>query len=210
MSHHFVPVSYTNIYLMKTVNIMLIGKALSDTAWMNLGKQMLDTMVAYTSKAGIHEFDSPTYYATDLESLYIGYALSNDLATRQKLKILLDTFWNDIAANTMQTGKLCGAFSRDYDFLFGTGGLMYYQYVEGLRDLTIAPLVNDEMVLLLAGGYSDSGYIPDQSVLAANTIPERIVLSRFDTASRNDRYSYISPYFSLGCPGSSETPGIFS
>ena len=66
LQNHHMPVSYTNIFLMNTVDTLLLSEVVNDTAQHQRALAQLDTWIDYTQKSGIHEFDSPTYYATDL------------------------------------------------------------------------------------------------------------------------------------------------
>ena len=130
---HDVKVSYTNIFLMKTMNEILIAEALDDREVEAKGRKQLDDWIDYTRHAGIHEFDSPTYYSVDLNSLFMGYLYTTDPSLRSKFKSILDYFWSDICANFFPgRDKVAGSYSRDYDFLTGHGGLQLQTYLAGL------------------------------------------------------------------------------
>jgi len=66
---HKVDVGYTNIYLMKIWNLLALGEGLKRPELVQEGSVMLDQWIDFTSKNGIREFLSPTYYGTDLDSL---------------------------------------------------------------------------------------------------------------------------------------------
>ena len=198
MRNHKVPVSYTNIFLMKTVNLMLIGKAVGDAEAAADGAAMLDQWIDYTKQAGIHEFDSPTYYSVDLNSLMMGCHYAARPEARAKFKAALDYFWTDIAANYFAPRQdLAGAHSRDYDFLAGNGRLLLHTYLEGLRDWPYTEKPDFETVYLLENEVSH-GYRPDAKILARAEIPERVVASRWDLNPERGRYAYITPDFAIG------------
>ncbi len=195
---HDIPVSYTNMFLMKAVNLILMGEAVKDAAAASDGYALLDQWMEYTKVCGIHEFDSPTYYGVDLNSLNMGYRYAASPEERVKFKAALDFFWTEIAVNVLpKREQLVGAHSRDYDFVRGTGGLDAYLFVEGLRrDHTTERLDLEKTYLLLNG--DDRGYHPSTEIRKLASIPERVVRQRWDTAPEKDRYSYITPYFSVG------------
>jgi hypothetical protein len=119
-----VDVSYTNIFLMRIANSILIGETLDRPDLVQRGRAWFDEWFAYTRANGIHEFNSPTYYGTDLTDLgalanYAQTAEVRDQATRA-LRLL----WTDIAANWFEPYRgVAGAHSRDYGFLTGHGYL---------------------------------------------------------------------------------------
>lgn len=195
---HEVPVSYTNIFLMKTVNLILLGEAVQDSAATAEGYQQLDDWIAYTRDAGIHEYGSPTYYATDLGSLLMGYLYAEAPGARARFKAILDMFWTDIAAHTFAPRQdLAGAHSRDYDFLQGEGGLLLYMQVAGLRDHPPQGKADLEKVFLLESQLN-GGYQPAPSILKLATLPERWVTSRWDLKERRTRSTFLTPGFALG------------
>ena len=195
---HKVKASYTNIYLMKTVNLTLMGESVGDTVAADQGYAQLDTWMQYTRDAGIHEFDSPTYYATDLNSLILGYRYAARPGAREKFKRILDYFWTDIATNLLSSrGILSGPHSRDYDFLNGTGGLNLYLYLEGLRQAESTSKVDLEKAAMLDAGGED-GYHPSTSVLEPAIQPERVIIQKWDLEPGLDRYNYITPDFAVG------------
>jgi len=121
---HGVNVAYTNIYLMKIWNCIAIGEATGRPALAEEGYQMLDQWLLYTWESGIHEYGSPTYYGTDLDSLALIAKFARRRDGRRKAEAALRLFWTDIAANWFEPcQRLGGAHSRDYDYLTGHGYL---------------------------------------------------------------------------------------
>ena len=188
--------SYTNIFLMKAVNLILLGEAVGDEKAADDGYAEIDRWLAYTREAGIHEFDSTTYYGVDLNSLGLGYLYARREGARARFKAILDYLWSDIAANTFQ-GHLAGPQSRTYDFLGNTGGLDYYLYAEGLRDSAPAGKPDLEKTYLLVN-LTERGYHPDERVLVLAGLAERVVRQRWDTQPGADRYHYVTPDYAIG------------
>ena len=112
--------SYTNIYLMTSVDLVLLGEASGNATIANRGYAQLESWYKYTKSGGIAEFISPTYTAVDLQALNMGYIFAQSAANRVKMKAALDFIWADVKANFfVAQGSLAGAHSRDYDWLQG-------------------------------------------------------------------------------------------
>jgi hypothetical protein len=198
LQRHQVPVSYTNIYLMNTVNTILLAQAVDDRESLARGVRQLDNWMDTTKANGIHEFDSPTYYCTTLNSLGLGYRYATDGDTRAKFKAILDYFWRDIAANYFAGARrLSGPHSRDYDFLYSTGGIDLYLAAEGLVDPQGYKKLDMEKTLVIENE-SGNGYHPDASILSAAGLPERTIEQVWDDDRGHDRYNYITPQFAIG------------
>jgi hypothetical protein len=203
MEHHDVKVSYTNIFLMKTVNMILIAEAIADRETEAKGRKQLDDWVDYTRHAGIHEFDSPTYYSVDLNSLYMGYLYATDTELRARFKLILDYFWTDICASFFAgRDKLAGPYSRDYDFLTGHGGLQIQTYLAGLSSDPSSQAIDLEKVYMLENELNH-GYHPGPEITALihkadRGFESRIVESKYDLEPNRDRYNYVTRDFSVG------------
>lgn len=198
LDQHDVKVSYTNIFLMKTVNMILIAEALHNPDVEAKGRKQLDDWIDYTRHAGIHEFDSPTYYSVDLNSLNMGYLYATDPDLRAKFKNILDYFWTDICANFFPgRDKMSGPYSRDYDFLTSHGGLQLQTFLAGLSDDPARQGVDPEKVYMLENELN-LGYHPAPEITALIRQPERIVQSTYDLAPGRDRYNYITHDFAIG------------
>jgi hypothetical protein len=198
MRKHKVPVTYTNIYLMKAVDFILLGAAIDDQSTLWEGVDLLDKWIAYTKQGGIHEFDSPTYYACDLNSLLMGYLFSPDKVTASKFRVVLDYFWQDIAANYFSpTETMSGAHSRDYDFLRGSGGVDVFTYLAGLKETSPLEKVDMEKVYALLNETTPQGYHAGVRFLELSKMVPREVLSRWDDYPTKDRVNFICQDFSL-------------
>lgn len=129
---HRVPPSYTNIALMNAGNLVLLGEALDRPEVTQEGLARLDAVCLYTWEAGIHEYDSPTYYGVDLDDLMLLHDLTSNETARERAAALLDLFWQDIALNWYPPAqRLAGARSRDYDYLHGLGALDAQMWAAG-------------------------------------------------------------------------------
>jgi hypothetical protein len=183
---------------MNTVNTILLAEAVDDHDSLARGLRQLDNWIDYTTANGIHEFDSPTYYCTTLNSLGLGYRYAAQSETRAKFKAILDYFWKDIAANYFAGARrLSGPHSRDYDFLFSTGGIELYLAAEGLLDPQPYKKLDMEKTLVVENE-SGNGYHPDASILAASGLPERTIEQVWDEDRSRDRYNFITPQFAIG------------
>lgn len=198
LRRHKVPVSYTNIFLMKATSLLLLGQAIGDAQAQADGADMMSQWIDYTKTYGIHEFDSPTYYDTDLDSLYLGYKFAASADVKARYKAGLDILWTDIAANFFAPrNSLSGPHSRDYDFVNGNGTLESYTYVEGLGNVLSKSDLTPETNTLIES-MKDGQYRLSDQMLALAHMPVRVVKSRSDVAPNFDRYNYITPDFTVG------------
>lgn len=133
-------VSYTNMYLMSTVNAILFGEIVGGARGnqsRDVGYAMWDAWRSYTAEAGIHEFTSPTYTYVQLTALYPGYIYAARPGARAEFGAALDLLWADLSANTFPPrGALSGPHSRDYDMLVGHGMVYLELYFWGLKGVT--------------------------------------------------------------------------
>jgi len=203
---HKVPVSYTNIFLMKTTNLILVGEAIGDTKAADEGYALLQQWADDTAVEGIHEYDSPTYYAADLNSLVVGYLYAAKPEGKELYKKILDYFWTEMAANAFgPAATVAGPHSRDYDFLFGTGGTELYFYLEGLRDqMKIGGL--DFEKSLMVEGLSSAGYHPSEQVLRWAKPSEKTIFQIWGNKPGEDRTLYMTPDFAIGSVSSDYGP----
>jgi len=121
---HRVPVSYTNIAILNSSNLILLGEAFDRPAVVEEGLRRLEGVCLYTWAYGTHEYCSPTYYAPDTSGLQLIYAHAKTPRAKQLAVGLLTLYWSDVAANWFPASqKLGGAQSRSYDYLRGRGEL---------------------------------------------------------------------------------------
>ena len=199
-------VSYTNMELMNTVNLLLFGQIVTDDTASNVGKQALQQWIDYTKSNGIAEYNSPTYDGVSLDSLLMGLLYSTDVSVRTSLKGGLDTFWTSLEANFFSGREdLAGAHSRDYDFLEGDGGIFYYLWLEGLKNSRIntGDTVDIGEVFALENGLAAGGYHPDLTALPA--LPKWIVNSN-PTVLNSDRTNFVTSDFALASASANYGP----
>ena len=200
LANHRVSVSYTNIFLMNTMNTIELAEYLGDDDALQRGYRQWQQWWSYTQQNGIHEFDSPTYYAVDLGDLDLGFLYVKDGAIHQQIQSALDMFWRDILSNyLLATGHLSGAHSRDYYPLTGRGGLECYLYMEGLftpGKRRFADLFLEKVDLLESE--RPGGYRVSQDILDIAKTPERIVEQRWDADHSFIRYTFLTQDFAIG------------
>jgi hypothetical protein len=196
---HKVPVSYTNIFLMKAANCIFIGEYLPDKALAQEGYAMLDQWIDYTRQNGIHEYSSPTYTGVDLGSLGLLAKYPQDAAVRAKAEKALRLLWTETAANWFPSFEgIAGTHSRDYDFLRGHG--LLDRYLEKANWLTPAkPPALDAFIDL-------SAWTPPEDLRTiANTSP-RIVFQRWGENPWEHSTHYVGHRFTLASAGAGYSP----
>ena len=105
---HRVATSYTNITTLNSGNLIGLGEAL-DRAERGRGRlPALDAFYLYTWQFGIHEYCSPTYYATDLSGLLFVEERARREQARQQARALLKLWWTDIALNWFPASQKFG------------------------------------------------------------------------------------------------------
>jgi hypothetical protein len=123
-----VDVSYTNVFLTKVCNLILIGQgpedgngnALvpADATTLNTGRTNFMTWVSTVRTYGIHEFLSPTYTGIDVEMLANLELFAQDPGILTMAQQALTEAWIDLYANWYsQDQRLGGTHSRTYEFL---------------------------------------------------------------------------------------------
>lgn len=124
ITRHNVVVSYTNIALMKSWNLIALGEGLHDDVLALEGYRLLSEWWAHTQRTGVNEYLSPSYYPIDLECLALIHNLTRYDEARRLSGEGLDWLWQDVALNWYApSSRLGGTHSRDYDRLFNHGGL---------------------------------------------------------------------------------------
>ena len=197
---HLVPLRYSNIYLMKLANLLLLGQAIGDDAAVAEGKANFETWLAYTRTNGVTEYDSPTYSPIQADCLALAHNLTSDTALKVRLKAALDFYWADFAANYFPGRQtMTGPASRNYNqgFLFSDANAEYLYYLTGLRSRPPADtFLTDSVRAWTVARMSD--YQPSRELLELAALPERVVRSKFGAGPGQDRYVWITPELSLG------------
>jgi hypothetical protein len=126
--NHEVDVSYTNIFLTKICNLILIGQGPADgngnvlvpadTTVTNTGRTELMSWVSTVRTYGVHEFLSATYTGLDLEMLGNIQLFADDPGINMMAQQGYKEAWIDLEANWFQHDqRLGGTHSRTYEFL---------------------------------------------------------------------------------------------
>lgn len=197
---HYVAVKYSNIYLMKLVNLLLLGQAIGDDAAVEEGRAQFETWLAFTRTNGVTEYDSPTYSPIQADCLALAHNLTNDPLLKSRLKAALDFYWSHFAANYFEGRQtMTGPSSRNYNqgFLFSDANIEYTYFLAGLRSKPPADtFLSDSVRAWTVARMND--YRPEPEALELAHLRERVVRSKFGPLAGQDRYLYITPDFSLG------------
>ena len=130
--NHRVSDGYTNIAMMSAGNLIVLGEGLGRSEVADEGYKRLDAIFALTRRSGIREYASPDYYGVDLDAMQLAAAFAQRPAGRAQAQALVELLWHDVAANFWwPTTRLSGAHSRNYDYLYGTGGLDRHLWAAG-------------------------------------------------------------------------------
>lgn len=197
---HDVPLKYSNIYLMKLVNLLLLGQAIDDREAVAEGRAKFESWLAFTRTNGVTEYDSPTYSPIQADSLALAHNLTSDPALKARLKAVLDFYWAGFAVNYFSAVQtMTGPTSRNYNqgFLFSDANIEFSYYLAGLRSKPPADTFLSDSVRAWTVARMN-GYHPAPEILALANLPERVVRSRFGSATGQDRYVWITPDFSIG------------
>ena len=193
---HRVRSSYTNIALMNAVNLVLLGEAYGRKDAFESGVERLDAFILNTAICGVCEYASPTYTAVDIACLHRLHQFARDKGVVDRADRLLRLFWSDAAASSFTpSGRLAGAHSRDYDYLFGLGGMAAYLRAAGLA----APLTDRPETQPLP--FELSTWRPDAAIreLAART--PRTVVAMWGEEPEKVRVLWTGQNISLGVAG---------
>ena len=203
MKNRDIVVSYTNIFLARAVNSILMGEAINDSAMASQGYAWLDQWIAYTCANGIHELDAPTYYYVDLEYLRMGYLFASASGAKTKFQNALNFYWQDITSNYfLGRQSLSGPHTRDYNFLWGYGLTQWDMMLEGLApqqtSCSSSAYPNSAIEFGTAAVQpitygSPASYHPACSLITSAGIAEKVISSTWDSPGTNrDRYNYVN------------------
>lgn len=186
---------YTNIFLMKAVNLVLLGRCLDDPELAATGRAQLDAWFEWTRANGITEYNSTTYTGIDLDSASLLIRFATDPADRARGEILARLFWTELAANWFAPARrLGGSHSRDYDFLLGLG----YTDVPLADNGWIAPRRPET---LPAESASRRFIAPPEWTVAILAQPTREVVQRWSGGAGETATHYLTPDYSIGTCG---------
>ncbi len=113
---------YTNIFLMKAANLVLLGQYLDSPGLTEQGRANLREWFEWTKTNGITEYNSTTYTGIDMDCAAQLLRLAKDPRDRETGRAILQLLWIEVAANWFEPAKrLGGSHSRDYNYLAGIG-----------------------------------------------------------------------------------------
>ena len=192
---HRVRDSYTNIAIMNAVNLVLLGEVCGRPEVFAEGVKRLDAFMLNTALYGVCEYSSPTYTAVDVSNLHRLHANVRDPAVKAKADRLLRLFWSDLAASSFAgAGRLGGPHSRDYDYLYGMGGVAPYLRQAGL----VPALAGPDSTLV---EYAEDDWRPDEFIHALARRVPRLVENRWGDEEANFRVYWAGRHVALGVAG---------
>ena len=193
---HRVRDSYTNIAIMNAANLILLGEARERRDVFEEGVKRLDAFTLNVALFGVHEYSSPTYTAVDIVNLHRLHAYVRDSAVRDRAERLLKLFYTDICASAhAPAGRLAGTHSRDYDYLYGMGGVATLLRAVGVA----APLpgpperLPPELVL--------SDWRPPASITSLASLAPRTITSFWGEDDDSYRTLWVGHNIALGVSG---------
>jgi hypothetical protein len=191
--------NYTNMYTMQLVNMMLLGQVTGNSAAQKQGLDNLNAWISNEQTVGLSEYDSPTYSMIDYNSLIIGENNTTNSTAEARLLAMLNYMSADLCANFVDgfSGNLGGAHSRDYTFPIGDDEIEHFYYYAGVRQ-ALPDLYDYNAGLPVVMNEIEGGYSPDSSITAAAASPTRIVQEIWGAHPGQDRYTYISPDYTIG------------
>lgn len=153
LQKHTVTSDYTNIAILNSSNLILLGELCGRDDWYQEGTRRLHRFIAHTWKNGVSEFSTPVYYALNLETLATLARGTKNSAIRQKAETLLEYFTAEIACRWFfPAHRLSGAYSRTYHYADSDPYLLYVLQCWGWEPLP-PQTANITMIGILNGSY---------------------------------------------------------
>lgn len=193
---HSVRSDYTNIAICNFVHLIILGQEFDRPDAVKEGERRMRLFTAALWNHGVFEYNSPTYYAVNVDALQLGFRYIKDKESKETLNALLDYFWTDLALNWYKPGQRhAGAQSRTYNYLYGVSGTT--------RLFAFAGLAPGEKN---AGGadYLNSYHAvkqPAPELLALNEKYPRLVERQWGSSSAQWATGYFLPDIVLGTAG---------
>lgn len=193
---HRVRDSYTNIAIMNAANLILLGEARNRRDVFEEGVKRLDAFTLNVALFGVHEYASPTYTAVDIVNLHRLHAYVRDPAVRDRAERLLKLFYTDICASALApAGRLAGTHSRDYDYLYGMGGVAALLRAVGVAAPLPGPPERQPPELVL------SDWRPPTSITSLASLAPRTITSFWGEDDDSYRTLWIGHNIALGVSG---------
>ena len=193
---HRVRSDYTNIAIYNFVHLILLGQAFDRPDAIVEGEKRLNDFLYNVWDHGAFEYNSPTYYAVDLNALQLGLRYIKKKTTRETMGTLLELFWTDLSLNWYTPGlRQAGAQSRTYNYLVGVAGVAAHAESGGLAPYN----ANDrgvDRLNVLRGLYQ-----PSRQILDLNKVYPRQIEQRWGAGQGQWMTSYILDDIALGTAG---------
>lgn len=202
---HNVRRSYTNIAIMNAVNLVLLGEATGRREVFAEGVKRLDAFTLNTALFGVCEYSSPTYTAVDVLNLHRLHAHVRDAQVKASCEKLLRLFWTDLCASAFPgAGRLGGPHSRDYDYLYGMGGVAPLLRAAGVAPpLPVPPAKKGRKAPAEEPPleFALDDWRPDAATKALATRAGRLLESRWGEEPERTRTYWAGRHVALGVAG---------
>jgi len=190
--------NYTNIYLMKACNLVLLGQTLDDAALTAQGRANLKEFLTYTQTNGITEYNSTTYTGIDMDGAAQLVKLARDPQDQATGRTLLRLFWTEVAVNWFEPAqRLGGSHSRDYNYLQGIGATDNQLSANGWIPATKPDVLGAE-------GASRTWLAPKEWTDGLRRTLPREVIQRWGQGPGMTATHWVTKDFSLGTCGTSK------
>lgn len=190
--------SYTNIFLMKAANLILLGQYLGEPGLIDQGRANLREWFEWTQTNGITEYNSTTYTGIDMDCATQLVRLAKDPRDRETGMAIMQLLWIEVAANWFEPAKrMGGSHSRDYNYLLGLGATDVQLAANGWIPAGKVETLGAEAsgrVWVAPREWSDS---------IRNTVP-REVIQRWMTGPGDIATHWLTPDYSIGTCGTSK------
>jgi hypothetical protein len=189
---------YTNIFLMKSCNLVLLGQFLHDPQLTAEGRTHLKEWFTWTKQNGITEYNSTTYTGVDMDCALELVHLASDPNDQAAGRTILQLLWTEVAANWFEPAqRLGGSHSRDYNYLQGIGATDVH-----LSDNGWIPKLKPDP---LAAEASSRNFLApkDWTESLRQTYP-REVIQRWSENSAEIATNWITPNYCVGTSGTSK------
>ncbi len=199
IKRHNVKVYYTNIFLLKTWNLIGSGESFGQQDIAEEGYKQLDNWIEWTEKNGIREYSSPNYYHVDITGLGLIYNYTKNTEAKKDAEKCLKLFWTDLGANFFRAaGRIGGPRSRDYDYIYGKNGvdslLKYYNWIKKENGY-----IPDYLVAL-------SEWKPPESIKRLNRTYPRFIERKIAPPEGEWACHYTGRKISIGCHSFAYSP----
>ncbi|MDR2439305.1 MAG: hypothetical protein LBE12_08050, partial [Planctomycetaceae bacterium] len=193
---HRVRSDYTNIAIYNFIHLIILGQIFDRPDAIQEGERRLQLFLIHIWDHGIFEYNSPTYYAVDVDALQLGLRYIKNSSTKRSIQKLLDLFWTDLTLNWFQPSfRHAGAQSRTYNYLYGVAGTTRFFDFAGLVP-TDNRAKNSEYLNSFHAVYK-----PNKKILELNQQYPRLIVRRWGSGQGQWATSYILNDIALGTAG---------